>query len=1084
MPTKAEQICQAYTKLTDGCDAYQNQWIIDKSLVLLINTHFPSVKKAIDFDSKALNRALIPKAGLFDTSNKFGLFKKDFSIACPYDGQRRKVWYYYRRVGDGPIPTEPSQATDIVDQHVATLRQQEERKSNPPSLSSKGIQSFTTALKRRGGRVTDTPKRSSSNADGNDGGVANEITPNRGDAQSTPSTNNNAQTTTPTNNNNAQTNSTTTNNNDNDNNDNVSSADGGSETGTQNTNQHNAQRPIYWQSERAAELFGFSFDDGEDVYEGLKQRIDLFTKVLNHPDGWKEVVDRSDEHLSSHGLYKIRNKCIFLRAAYKKALDVMGTDNGIRWVDHCCKPAVEAVNGLGFTTTINAITLSTWNTQFRVLGKFPHPNPYVANGLERKPAIFDVFPQAAADVSLFITNNLSNFNVEMVRLELINKILPRLKEEVDKDEMDEDCIQYKLITQYITKPPSYMTVLRWVKYLGFTRSTQQKSYYVDGHEHEAQKKHRSKFTTEYLTKLEPCSHRWVQMTVEKYLSIQATLDEKEKILPSGYKYKDTITGIDMIEFHVDDHECMQKYADETYGAFGGNVSVRKPAAAKPIIIFGQDESVFSQYSFNKTQWVTPDGQRPLLPKNNGVATMVSAFQSRERGWGLDITDEQLKMINEKRANEHYFDKEAAMEVHNTTKKKPLTSSPYLVKFEFGGANGYWNGSQMVIQVEDCLDAAAIVFGEQYEIAMLFDHSSGHAKKRMGGLDVKKMLKGWGGEPIRNSLIERKEGYLGPYYDENNAQMVKVGQEQCFVYREGEFPFYLSPEDRVAKMWDVLVPLPSDKVGEKDMVKDEIVAELMKTEYGKTEGENVLKKKLGRELRERAKGMNIPTTKMVTHRLVPGYMGKPKGMFQSLFETGWIDVTKLKQYKKRAEDEDGNLIPEFSLVHLMESRIDFYNEMSQLEFVCKSLGARALITTKYHAEYAGEGIEYSWGFAKMLYRQYPFESKKGKVNFDKLLDQCISRDCLTVGQVRRFVKRARGYMVTYKQLEMREKDDNTTSTEITHYKIENMKKIIKSHRAALDFDKEFIMKSITVDGFNFDEEVDQKMPAKKRIKRER
>jgi len=38
----------------------------------------------------------------------------------------------------------------------------------------------------------------------------------------------------------------------------------------------------------------------------------------------------------------------------------------------------------------------------------------------------------------------------------------------------------------------------------------------------------------------------------------------------------------------------------------------------------------------------------------------------------------------------------------------------------------------------------------------------------------------------------------------------------------------------------------------------------------------------------------------------------------------------------------------------------WNEKSQLEYVCESLGVEALITTKYHAEYAGEGIEYSWG----------------------------------------------------------------------------------------------------------------------------
>jgi hypothetical protein len=63
---------------------------------------------------------------------------------------------------------------------------------------------------------------------------------------------------------------------------------------------------------------------------------------------------------------------------------------------------------------------------------------------------------------------------------------------------------------------------------------------------------------------------------------------------------------------------------------------------------------------------------------------------------------------------------------------------------------------------------------------------------------------------------------------------------------------------------------------------------------------------------------------------------------------------------------------------MENCTDFKNEMSQLEFVCHSLGCKALITTKYHAVFAGEGIEYSWGLSisKTMYRKYPLVSKKG------------------------------------------------------------------------------------------------------------
>jgi hypothetical protein len=105
-----------------------------------------------------------------------------------------------------------------------------------------------------------------------------------------------------------------------------------------------------------------------------------------------------------------------------------------------------------------------------------------------------------------------------------------------------------------------------------------------------------------------------------------------------------------------------------------------------------------------------------------------------------------------------------------------------------------------------------------------------------------------------------------------------------------------------------------------------------------------------------------------------------------------------------------IIPEYSHTTLMENCTDFKNEMSQLEFVCHSLGCKALITTKYHVEFAGEGIEYSWGLSKAMYRKYPLVSKKGKRNFDALALKCISRDVLTKDQVRRFCKRARSYML--------------------------------------------------------------------------
>ena len=43
--------------------------------------------------------------------------------------------------------------------------------------------------------------------------------------------------------------------------------------------------------------------------------------------------------------------------------------------------------------------------------------------------------------------------------------------------------------------------------------------------------------------------------------------------------------MEMIEFHVDDHNDLQAYADKKYSEFGGSASVRAPPGMKPIIVF-------------------------------------------------------------------------------------------------------------------------------------------------------------------------------------------------------------------------------------------------------------------------------------------------------------------------------------------------------------------------------------------------------------------------------------------------------------------------------------------------------------------
>ena len=93
-------------------------------------------------------------------------------------------------------------------------------------------------------------------------------------------------------------------------------------------------------------------------------------------------------------------------------------------------------------------------------------------------------------------------------------------------------------------------------------------------------------------------------------------------------------------------------------------------------------------------------------------------------------------MNEKRKGIEYFDKVAAKDVLNTTKKSPLTESPFVRLFEFGGSNGYWTGNHMLVQSIDCIYCLDVVFDGHFQYAFLYDYSRGHEKKRAGGLDVK------------------------------------------------------------------------------------------------------------------------------------------------------------------------------------------------------------------------------------------------------------------------------------------------------------------------------------------------------------
>lgn len=119
-------------------------------------------------------------------------------------------------------------------------------------------------------------------------------------------------------------------------------------------------------------------------------------------------------------------------------------------------------------------------------------------------------------------------------------------------------------------------------------------------------------------------------------------------------------------------------------------------------------------------------------------------------------------------------------------KKVINESPFVKYFEYGQSHeGYWDYNHMILQLEDCIDCLKTLY-PQFDFIFMFDHSSGHTKKRRGGLDASGMNKWFGGaQPtMRRTYTPTVDGYLGPFHDPSNQNMIQPGQWQEMSFEVG------------------------------------------------------------------------------------------------------------------------------------------------------------------------------------------------------------------------------------------------------------------------------------------------------------
>eukprot|EP00733_Pompholyxophrys_punicea_P000968 Pompholyxophrys_punicea_v1_NODE_393_length_2064_cov_23.574415.p2 type:complete len:157 gc:universal NODE_393_length_2064_cov_23.574415:1787-1317(-) len=109
--------------------------------------------------------------------------------------------------------------------------------------------------------------------------------------------------------------------------------------------------------------------------------------------------------------------------------------------------------------------------------------------------------------------------------------------------------------------------------------------------------------------------------------------------------------------------------------------------------------------------------------------MVSAFQDEIRGFGFPITAQELQDFNSSLSR---------------VGKVPLVSSPGLRFLQYGSnKEGWWDYEKFSLQVSDLLDVFEFLYSN-IQLVLEVDHSSGHAKQKEDGLNVKSMNAGFGG----------------------------------------------------------------------------------------------------------------------------------------------------------------------------------------------------------------------------------------------------------------------------------------------------------------------------------------------------
>ncbi len=329
--------------------------------------------------------------------------------------------------------------------------------------------------------------------------------------------------------------------------------------------------------------------------------------------------------------------------------------------------------------------------------------------------------------------------------------------------------------------------------------------------------------------------------------------------------------------------------------------------------------------------------------------------------------------------------------------------------------------------------------------------------------------------MRETTILAEEGFLGPHLPE-----LHVTDTQSMIFLANDSgPWYLTPDQWALQQHN----RPTGKAKLVERSKKQLLETLKERGVMLQQQRGYTKK----ELQDFARNNQIELYDC-KEIIAPGWEGKPKGLLQVLGERGLIERAALERYTLdgRKDTITGKIDFQYSLRSLLGKCQDFKEEETALQFLGTQLGVTVLLTPKFHAELAGEGVEYSWAHSKAHYRRMPLSRKRGRENFKQLVKICTCPVIvLTKQRIEKFASRARAYICTsYHHLYQEQKraaaeheDSNSASNanstfpvagipshiqqDLLYSEIERLSKAFKGHRCAIDFDSGFVQSDLRI-----------------------